>query len=72
MKVLQAGCKLFVAALLVSVLAPRQAFAYIDPVSGSIILQVLAAGLLAASLTHKRWRAWVGRTVRGMISRRRS
>jgi len=72
MTVLKAGIRLFAAGILVSVLVPRQAAAYIDPVSGSIILQVLAAGLLAASLTIKNWRAWVVRTVRGMFSRLKS
>lgn len=41
---------LFVLALI----TPRSAFGYIDPLSGSIILQVIAAGVLAGVLTAKR------------------
>lgn len=37
-----------------AVVFPPPAHAYIDPVSGSIILQVLAAGALAAAFTFKR------------------
>ena len=42
--------------VLFSVLAPQPVYGYIDPLSGSIILQVLAAGLLGASITIKRFR----------------
>lgn len=42
------------AALLLVLLTPGQAAAYIDPISGSIILQVLAAAALGALLTVKR------------------
>jgi len=48
-------------ALLVSVVAPRRAFGYIDPLSGSIVLQVLAAGLMAATLSVRRLRNWLKR-----------
>jgi hypothetical protein len=37
-----------------AVVFPPPAHAYVDPVSGSIILQVLAAGALAAAFTFKR------------------
>lgn len=43
--------------LLVSAVFPPAAYAYIDPMSGSIILQALAAGLLAALFMFKRF--WV-------------
>lgn len=33
--------------------------AYLDPISGSIILQVLAAGFLAAAATFRRSRQWL-------------
>lgn len=36
------------------VLLPRTAHAYLDPISGSIILQALIAGALGALLTVKR------------------
>ena len=39
-------------------LAPAQVAAYIDPITGSIILQVLAAAALGALLTIKR--VWAG------------
>lgn len=46
---------------------------YIDPLSGSIILQVLAAGALSFVFTMKRpWR-WLGgrwQALRGVLKRR--
>lgn len=36
-------------------ITPAPALAYIDPLSGSIILQVLAAGAFASLLTMKRF-----------------
>jgi hypothetical protein len=44
--------------LALSLVVPPRAAAYIDPLSGSIVLQVVAAGFLAASFTAKRW--WRG------------
>jgi hypothetical protein len=41
--------------LLVSLAAPAGAHAYIDPTSGSVILQVAAAGILGALFTFKSW-----------------
>ncbi len=38
-----------------SLVVPAQAYAYIDPISGSIILQVVAAGALATAYTLKRF-----------------
>jgi hypothetical protein len=57
--------------LLVAVVFPPPAAAYLDPLSGSILIQVVAGGVLAGSLTLKRfWRrvrdlmhgawAWLG------------
>ncbi len=66
---LRVGGRLLAVALLVSLIAPRRAFAYIDPLSGSIVLQVLAAAILAASLTLRKLRTWMGRTVRELFSR---
>lgn len=45
--------------LIVSLVAPRRAFGYIDPLSGSIVLQVVAAGLMAATLSVRRLRNWL-------------
>jgi hypothetical protein len=43
--------------LALSLLVPGPAAAYIDPLSGSILLQVLAAGFFATAFTVKRfWR----------------
>jgi hypothetical protein len=62
------------AALLVLLLiTPAPLFGYIDPLSGSIILQVIAAGLFGGLLTLKRFwfrvRAALGR-VRTLLARR--
>lgn len=39
-------------------ITPPFALAYLDPISGSIILQILAAGFLAAAATFRRSRQW--------------
>lgn len=41
--------------LVASAISPSPAYAYIDPMSGSIILQALAAGFLAALFMLKRF-----------------
>jgi len=38
--------------------APSRAWAYLDPITGSIVLQVLAAGFVAGLATFRRTRAW--------------
>jgi hypothetical protein len=53
------------AALVLLLLTPGQAAAYIDPISGSIILQIVAAAALGALLTVKR--VWT--KVTGVCSR---
>jgi protein-S-isoprenylcysteine O-methyltransferase Ste14 len=52
-----------------SVVAPPPAQAYIDPLSGSIVFQVIIAGVLGALLTVRRWWASVVRLVRGLLAR---
>jgi hypothetical protein len=47
--------KIAVYLTLVSAFAPSPAYAYIDPMSGSIIFQALAAGLLTAMLVLRRF-----------------
>lgn len=42
------------------VVCPPPAAAYIDPLSGSIILQVVAAGVLSFVFTMKRSWRWLG------------
>ena len=39
--------------------APTRAWAYLDPITGSIVLQVLAAGIIAAMATLRRTRMWI-------------
>ena len=45
--------KFFLSALLLWIMAPRQALAYIDPGTGSIILQVAIGGIAAVLATGK-------------------
>lgn len=45
--------------LVFHLISPRAAWAYLDPISGSIILQILAAGFLAAAATFRRSRNWL-------------
>lgn len=49
----RAGLRLGICLLLASVVVPEPAYGYIDPISGSIILQVVAAGFLAAVFSIK-------------------
>ncbi len=53
----------------VSVAAPRAAHAYIDPLSGSVVLQGTVAGVLAALLTIRDWWASAIRLVRAWFAR---
>jgi hypothetical protein len=52
-----------------SLIAPRSAHAYVDPVSGSMIFQILAAGVIGAAFAAKHW--WQGFVswMRALISR---
>jgi hypothetical protein len=52
-----------------SLIAPRAAHAYVDPVSGSMIFQILAAGVIGAAFTAKRWWRGVASWMRALISR---
>ena len=45
--------------------APPMAFGYLDPITGSIVLQILAAGFLAAAATFRKSREWIA----GLLSR---
>ena len=47
----------------------QEAHAYIDPGSGSVLLQVLIAGLLAAAFTLKTFWGNVKRRIVGLFSR---
>ena len=52
MKIFAYGLSLFV---FLSLVAPQPAHAYLDPGTGSVILQVLVAGALGAAFTIKLW-----------------
>ena len=54
---------------LLALIAPSAAHAYIDPMSGSIVFQVVVAGILGALLTVRRWWANAVRLVRGLLAR---
>jgi hypothetical protein len=62
--------RLLACAMLVSLIVPRRAFGYIDPLSGSIVLQVLAAGLMAATLSIRRLRDWLKGLLQSAFRRR--
>jgi hypothetical protein len=66
---LMSGATLAACLLLAMLVFPAPAHAYIDPVSGSIILQVLAAGALAAAFTFKRFAFKVRQFARGAWTR---
>jgi hypothetical protein len=58
---------------LISILAPRRAQAYVDPSTGSIVIQVLIAGALGAAFTAKQWwkrLATAARELRERVTRR--
>jgi hypothetical protein len=64
--------RLFGLLMLVSMLAPRSAHAYVDPSTGSILLQVLIAGALGAAFTVRQWwarLATAARRLRGRVRR---
>ncbi len=50
-------------------IAPPVVFAYIDPMSGSIVFQVIVAGILGALFTVRRSWASAVRLVRGLVTR---
>ncbi len=58
---------------LVSILVPGRAYAYVDPATGSIVIQVLVAGALGAAFTVKQWWGRVStaaRQLRDRVTRR--
>jgi hypothetical protein len=50
---------LAVTAAIAAVLVPMPAAAYIDPVSGSVVLQIVSAAVLAGAVTIGRARHWL-------------
>ncbi len=61
--------RVLVVLLAMSLAAPPLAHAYIDPLSGSIVFQVVVAGLLGALVTMRRWWASVFRVARALLAR---
>jgi hypothetical protein len=59
------AARLMIVLVVSHLLAPPVALAYIDPISGSVILQALIAGALGALLSIKR----VGFAVRELFAR---
>jgi hypothetical protein len=58
-------------AFLALVLLPRTAHAYVDPTSGSIVLQVALAGILGAIVTIKQWWGKARETFRSLFRRQK-
>lgn len=58
--------------LVFHLLSPTFASAYLDPITGSIVLQVVAAGFLAAAATFRKSREWISGAVRRITGRRGS
>jgi hypothetical protein len=59
----------FAAVAVLVMLTPSSAMAYIDPISGSIVLQVLAAGFFAGSLAFRRVRDGIAEGFRSIARR---
>jgi hypothetical protein len=53
-------------------LFPRTAHAYVDPTSGSLVLQIVAAGVLGAVLTIKQWWSKATSLFRALFTRGKS
>lgn len=51
--------QLILLSLVALLVVPAPAAAYIDPVSGSVLLQILSAAILAGAVTIGRARAWL-------------
>jgi hypothetical protein len=45
---------------------------YLDPMTGSIVLQVVAAGFIAAMTSIRQVRRWIMNSLRSLFSRRRA
>jgi hypothetical protein len=61
--------RLFCFLTLLSVLAPGAVHAYVDPSTGSIVIQVLVAGALGAAFMAKQWWGRVAAAVRQLRDR---
>jgi hypothetical protein len=54
---------------LFSILVPGRAHAYVDPATGSIVIQILVAGVLGALFTMKQWWGRVATAARQLLDR---
>lgn len=54
-------CDILWGAAVFHLVNPTVGWAYLDPISGSLVLQVLAAAFLGAAATLRRSRAWLVR-----------
>lgn len=62
----------FVAMLVIASLAsPATAAAYVDPVSGSVVIQVIAAAVLGAAVGVKRFWGNITDTIRRVFAKRK-
>ena len=47
--------KLFALVIAAQLIAPQEAYAYIDPGTGSMILQIIAASIIGIGITCRAW-----------------
>jgi hypothetical protein len=66
------GATIIVAVAAAVCLLPTTALAYVDPVSGSVLFQVIVAGLLGALLTVRQWWSRAVALFKGIFSRRKA
>ena len=52
-------------------LVPRDAHAYLDPSAGSVLFQVITAGVLTLGFTLRHWRSRVSEALRRLFRRSR-
>lgn len=62
------GLMLFIAA---GLLFPPSSYAYLDPSSGSYILQIIVVGLVAISVTIKTWWRTIKAFLAGLFSKKK-
>ena len=59
----------FLICVFIAATAPRTAHAYLDPGTGSMILQLVVAGVLGALFTIKTWWRQICGFVKGLFGR---
>ena len=48
-------CKAFILLVFINVILPEKAYAYIDPGTGSMVLQIIIASFIGLGITFKAW-----------------